>query len=424
MRKHTLLCFGWTLLLFTSAFAKEYRSEHFVIHSDLDARYVHFVRANAEAYYRNMVGRYFRTGGGKPLPIYFSRTHSDTFKLLYKHKLKGGKHGNEIQARCSYYVPTIPAIYTHQFTREGDLIGLGTLFHEITHHFVRLNFKDPPIWFNEGLACFFGNETVIVKGKVTLGEPNPWRERKLKERIEKNVRPDIRRLLSMSRKQLYNWPIGYNFSRALFYWLHESGKLEKYLQNVRKNGYGLRVLEQTVHKSVNEINKELLTFIKKHCYAGAYLKDGQRTRDPAEKKEAFLKALQLRPYYAKAHLELARCYYRSKDYDAARAHLKRILLDTESIEYRAAAEQIGHSYYKEKNYAEALKYYKMALDYSDYYEYKYELYYWMANCHHYLKDYATAKKLHKMFLDNNWEPERLSKKVEYAKKYQKWSGKD
>lgn len=405
------------LLLFTGAFAKEYRSEHFVIHSDLDARYVHFVQANAEAYYRNMVGQYFRTGGRNPITIYYSKTQSDTFKLSHK-------HGHKTEARKSYYIRDESAIYTHRLTKEGKRNEIGTLFHEITHHFVRLNFKDPPIWFNEGLACFFGNETVIVKGKVTLGEPNPRRESKLKERIEKNVRPDIRRLLSMSQKQLYNWPIGYNFSRALFYWLHESGKLEKYLQNVRKNGYELRVLEQTVNKPVNEINKELLAFIKKHCYAGAYLKDGQRTRDPARKEKAFLKALQLRPYYAKAHLELARCYYRSKDYDAARAHLKRILLDTESIEYRAAAEQIGRSYYKEKDYTQALKYYKIALDYSDYYEYKYELYYWMANCHYYLKDYTTAKKLHKMFLDNNWEPERHPEWVAYAKKYQKWNRKD
>jgi len=81
---------------------------------------------------------------------------------------------------------------------------------------------------------------------------------------------------------------------------------------------------------------------------------------------------------------------------------------------------MGHSYYYEKDYARALEYYQMAVEYSEYNEYKYELYYWMANCYRYLKDYETAKKLYKMFLDNNWEPKRLSKSVEYAKKYQQW----
>ena len=65
------------------------------------------------------------------------------------------------------------------------------------------------------------------------------------------------------------------------------------------------------------------------------------------------------------------------------------------------------------------QFYQKALEYSDYYEYKYEFYYWMANCHHYLKNHTMAKRLYKEFLDNNWEPERLSKEVKYAKEYQR-----
>lgn len=416
MRKRIILCFGWTLLSFISAFAETYESRHFVIHSDLDARYVHFVQANAEAYYENMAGRYFRTGGGKTLTIYYSKTQSGTFKLLRE-------HGHKEKAHRSYYIRDKAAIYTHRFAKQGGIIDIGTLFHEITHHFVWANFKDPPAWFNEGLACFFGDETRIVKGKVKVGEPNPWRERELKERIEKGIKPNLKRLLVMTRKQLYNWPVGYHFSRALFYWLYENRKLEKYLENAQKNGYELWVLEKTVGKGVDEINKDLLAFIKKDCYAGAYLKDGRRTRDSAQKKEAFLKALELKPHYRKAQLELALCYYRSGDYKESRRWLGRILRGAESAEQGDAAKQMGHCYYEEANYVKALEYYQKALEYSDYYEYKYELYYWMANCHHRLKDYVTAKKLHKIFLDNNWEPEKYPQRAAYAKKYQKWNEK-
>ena len=400
-------------MFFTNAFAESYKSEHFIIHSDLDPRYVRFVQANAEAYYRNMVGRYFRTGWRKPLTIHYSKTHSDTFRLLRE-------HGHKLKARYSYYVPSVPAIYTHQFTKEGGRISWGTLFHEITHHFVHLNFQNPPAWFNEGLACFFGNETQVVKGRITLGRPNPGRERKLRERIEKGIRPNIKRLCSMSREELYNWPVGYHFSRALFYWLYETGELKEYLWNVRRKGYAFAVLEETVSKSYKEIHAELLAFIKSDCYAGACLQDGRLAKDNNSKKEAFRKALDLRPYYHSAHFELANCHYRAKDYSKCRAHLQQILADPGSIEYRRAAKQMGHSYYYEKDYARALEYYQMAVEYSEYNEYKYELYYWMANCYRYLKDYETAKKLYKMFLDNNWEPKRLSKSVEYAKKYQQW----
>ncbi len=418
MKKTTaaVLFFSWSLLVFANVFAETYQSEHFIIHSDLDPRYVRIVQANAEAFYNNMAGKYFSSGWNGPLKIYYSKTPSETFKLLCKHG--HNKRGSNIKARISCYIHKTPAIYTHQFSKEGNRIGLGTLFHEITHHFVRLNFKDPPTWLNEGLACFLGNETVIVKGQVTLGQPSPWQERRLKEQLERGIRPNIKRLLPMSQKQLYNWPIGYHFSRAVVYWLYEEGKLEKYLQNARSDGYELWVLEKTVKKPVNQINRELLAFIKKDCYAGAYLTDGWRAGGGDKEREAFLKALELKPYYARARLALARSYYRERDYKQARSYLEKILMRPQSLRFRPAADMMGDCYRREKKYARALEYYHKALDYAEYYEYKYELCYWMARCYHYLEDYQAAKKFYKMFLDNNWEPEKRTGRIKRAKDYQ------
>jgi tetratricopeptide (TPR) repeat protein len=188
---------------------------------------------------------------------------------------------------------------------------------------------------------------------------------------------------------------------------------------VQKDGYELWVLEQTVHKSVNEINKELLAFIQNDCYAGAYLRQGWRSRNETQKREAFLKALQLKPNYRKAKLELALCSYRSGDYKQCRSWLVDILRFPESSEYRDATEYMGHSYYKEGNYTEALEYYQKSLEYSDYYEYKYNLYYGIACCHHNMKDYTKAEKFYKMYLDSNWESEKSPKEVAYAKEYHK-----
>jgi len=414
MRKHRFLCFGFSLLFFTSVFGETYKSRHVIIESDLDPLYVQYIQANAGAFYATMKNQYFRKGGKTPLTIYYSKTQSDTFKLL---RQKGHKN----RAHKSYYVSKEAAIYTHRFTKQGGTVRIGTLFHEITHHFVRANFKDPPTWFNEGLACFFGDETRIVKGKLMVGEPSPRRQRELKERIEKGARLNLKRLFGMTQKELYNWPVGYELSWVLLYWLYENGKFGEYLQNVQKNGFEIWVLEQTLNKPVNEINRELLAYIKKDCYAGAYLRDGQRTRNNAQKKEAFLKALELKPDYKKAQFELALCYYRDKDYEKCKEYLRKILRSPETIECRSAAEQMGRCYYREKDYAQALEYFQKALEYSDYYEYKFGLYYWIANCHHYLKDHSTAKEFYKVFLNNNWEPEKHEKRVTYAKEYQTWN---
>jgi hypothetical protein len=148
-------------------------------------------------------------------------------------------------------------VYTHQFMDNGELSGWGTFFHEITHHFIQLNYRSPPAWFNEGLACFLGEQTRIVKGKMTVGRPNPWREQILRNEIEQDRRPNIKRLFSSSTEQFYDWDLGCHFARAFFYWLHETGQLEQYLKNVQENGFELSVLEETVSDSYGKINVEL-----------------------------------------------------------------------------------------------------------------------------------------------------------------------
>lgn len=410
MKKQIFLCICCALLLLTNAFAKNCQSSHFIIHSDLDPCYVQFVRANAEAYYENLEGRFFQADWAKPLTIYYSKTQSDTQQLF-------SNHGHEAEVGYGRYESSMPAVYTHQFMNNGELNGWDSLFHEIAHHFIQLNYHNPPAWFDEGLACFLGEQTQIVKGKLTVGRPNPWREQILRSEIEQGRRPNIKRLFSSSTEQFHDWNLGCHFARAFFYWLHETGQLEQYLKNVRKKGYELSVLEETVSSSYGRVNMGLSKFIKKDCYAGAYLKDGQQTEDQARKIQAFLKALELKPDYQAARLELARCYYRSKDYEKCRENLEPILDDPESIEYRHAAKLVANTYYKEEDYPNALEYYSKAWEYSDYYEYKYRVAYQIGNCFYHLKDPEGAKKWYKKFLDCKWEQEGMKASADYARKY-------
>jgi tetratricopeptide (TPR) repeat protein len=412
MIKHTLLCLICVLVLLTRASGETYRSKHFIIHTDLDPRLVKFIQANAEAYYKQIEKLYFKTGGRRPIIIYYSKTQADTQKLFDKHGIKS-------KAYYGQYFPNIPAIYTHQWMNDGGGTGWGTLFHEITHHFINLNYRNPPAWFDEGLACILGETSRIIKGNLRMGLPNPWREKALRNMIENGFRIDVKRLTSLSAEDFNRNRNNYHPTRALFYWIYEIGHLSDYLRNVEQKGYSLSVLEQTVNLPSNRISAELLAFIKKSCYAGAYLADGQQDEDNTRKKELFLKALELKPDYKRAQYELALCCYRDKDYERCKVYLHKILNDPKSIEYLVATRLTGHCYYVSKDYAQALDYYQKSLEYSDYYEYEYEVCYWMANCYHYLEDHATAEKFYKMFLDSNWEPEKLSKKVEHARKYQK-----
>lgn len=410
MKKQIFLCVYCVLLLLTNAFAGNCQSDHFIIRSDLDPRCVQFIRANADVYYKNMQGRYFQAEWTKPLTIYYSKTQSDTQQLL-------DKNGQKIKVDHGHYDSGEPAVYTHQFMDNGEINCWGALFSEITHHFIHLNFRNPPAWFDEGLACFLGEQTLIVKDKPIVGRPSPRGGQILRKELEQDHRPNVTRLFSSSTEQFNEWDLGCHFARALFCWLHETGKLEQYLKNVQEKGFELPVLEETVSAPYGKINIELKKFIEKHCFAGAYLQDGRQTEDQAQKIKAFLKALELDPNYQAARFELAECYYKSGDLEKCRENLTEILKDSESIECRQAAGLMANTYYNKKDYSKALEYYDKAWEYSDYYEYKYRTAYQIASCCYYLKDYEDAKLWYKRFLDCDWEPEKMQTGVDYANKY-------
>jgi len=412
MNKSIFLSFCCTLLFSTGTLAKYPEYNHFTINSDLHPSYVRLVGANAEAYYEGLAQQYFQRGWREPLTIYYSRTQSDTQKLL-------NEHGLDVQVTCGYYEPNTPAVYAHRFMDNTEPGGWGTLFHQITHHFVRQNFQNPPEWFDEGLACFLGEQTQIVKAKLIVTEPNPIVEKILKSKIDEGRGRSLRikRLLSTSKESFYGWSVGPQFAQTLFYWLSENAQLQQYLKNVQKKGYEFPVLEETVSMPFGRINTELARFIRKNSYAAVHMEEGRQAENHAQKKEALLKALEIKPDYHPALLDLAKCYSLTKDNDKCRAYLEQILDDPQSCKYRQAAMLMGNNYYNHKDYAKAVGYYKKAWEYSDYYEYKYRLAHRIANCCNYLNDTETAAKWYEKFLDCNWEPEKTQTSIEYAREY-------
>jgi len=410
MKKQVLLCFCCALLPFTSSFTEKCQKNHFTIHTDLNPLYVQFVQANAEAFYQNLQQRYFQTPWEEPLIIYYSETGSETLKLI---KLQGHKD----EAASGQYIASVPAVYAHRITNDGQPCGWSTLFHEITHHFIHQNFQNPPEWFNEGLASFLGEQTRIIKGKLTIACPDPKLGLMLKSTIEEGRRLSIRRLLSTSKESFYRWSVGPQFAQTFFYWLNDIGQLEQYLKNTQQKNYELSVLEKTLSRPYGKINTELAAFIKKNCYAPAYLEEGRQAKNKAQKELALLKALEIKPDYHAARLDLAKCYNRNKDYKKCRDYLKQILDTPESCHHRQAATLMGNTYYNQKDYLSALEYYIIAWEYSDLHEDKYRVAYQIGNSYYYLQDPENAKQWYQKFLDCNWEPKQMEAATNYAQKY-------
>ena len=66
-----------------SVYSRTYESQHFVIHSDLDSRYIEFIQLNIESFYEKILSEYLSKGWQKPLVIYYSKSQSDTTGSFY-----------------------------------------------------------------------------------------------------------------------------------------------------------------------------------------------------------------------------------------------------------------------------------------------------------------------------------------------------
>ncbi|MEN6307594.1 MAG: hypothetical protein ABFD91_07555 [Anaerohalosphaeraceae bacterium] len=390
-----------------SVFAQQYPSLHYVVISDLNTGYVDILTRNMEAFYENMLGGYFEQGWQQPLTIYYFEKQSDTQAYL----------GGAEKIYYGIYIPSKNAIFTHRIMDDGSLAGLGTLFHEITHHFVRINYTNPPSWFDEGLTSFLSEQTRIVNGKVSLGHPNPWREQALRDMIESGAAIDVRYYTSLNGEKFYADRKNYHPLRALFYWMYMNGRLKAYMANVKQQGYALSVLEQTTGKNADQISIELLAFIRKNGYAGAYVQDSLRASNAENKKRLLSAALNLMPDYSRARYDLALLLYREQDYAGCQRELEVVLKDTHCIEYKDASRLMGDYRYKEKNIQQALIHYQNAFNAAAYDEYQYEICYNVAACYMAKGDKEQARVWLKDYLAKNWEPQTTQKSCKSAKDY-------
>ncbi|MFI4910510.1 MAG: tetratricopeptide repeat protein [Sedimentisphaeraceae bacterium JB056] len=394
----------------TSHAMPAYTSSHFVIHSNMDVRYVKFLQSNLEPFYEKMQNSYFAKGWDKPLDIYYTKSQSETRKLL-----AGIGCGQDIG--YGVYISGLKAIFTHREMDSGGYSGLGTIYHEIIHYFVELNYDNAPAWFNEGLATFLGEQVRYVNNQLTLGCPNPWREHILAQMIESKFRIDVKYITSLSTRQFYRNNYNYHPTRALFFWMYKNGYLCDYMRNVKTSGYSLDTLEKTVSKPASQINTELLAFIKINCYPAAYYYKGRSLKNTEEKKACFQKALQIKGDYYPAMLELARCSYKETDYENTKAILSQILKEQNCTEYAKAHEMIADIYYEKKEFPEALTHYKCSWENSVCNEYRYWLAYRAGGCWHYMKNTEKAKHWYGLYIDNNWQPDKEPNAVKYAQNY-------
>ncbi|MBN2528378.1 MAG: C39 family peptidase [Deltaproteobacteria bacterium] len=123
--------------------------------------------------------------------------------------------------------------------------GGGTLVHEMVHPFIAANFRECPVWFNEGLASLYERPSQ-VNGHL-VGMPN-WRLNGLQNAILRGDTIALDRLLTISESTFYDDPSGIPYAQAKYiaYYLQQHGVLVDYYhafyENRDSDPFGLETL--------------------------------------------------------------------------------------------------------------------------------------------------------------------------------------
>lgn len=389
---------------------RSYPSEHFVIHSNLDPRFMEFVKTNAEAFYSSLAGTYFKDGWTEPLTIYYCESSEDVKEAM-------SQRGHEVFGDCWYYAEEAGAVYACRH-EGGEDVGWQPLFGGIAGHFCKHNLKHMPWWFQQELCRFFGERAVIVDGEVAFGLGDLESEKVI---AGKNVRMSVNRLYSERAKSFYVSDSGLNLARVLVHWLYSKGELFSYLNNCQRTrtdekGSEVWVLEKTVGLEAEDISRELQDFSRREKTCEGYLAKAEAAEGEG-KESVLLEALNFDPGFARARLLLGSYYKDHGAYDLCIEHMKQIVGNGACVEYAEAAVVLGASYYSSKEYQQAVDTWIEARKHSKFDAYGYKTAFYIANSYYYMGDNERAGLWYDTYLKENWEPEVNAKLVAYAERF-------
>src|SRR5919108_2382522 len=222
------------------------------------------------------------------------------------------------------------------------------VYHEYTHALMNINFRDLPLWLNEGIAEFFGNST-IHDNNVEIGKIAPYHLQVLQEHklipipallqadhsspyYNENNRaslfyaeswaivhylqmdPDARK-----RNLLHDFLAAYNASGSYVEAAQKAfGDLNKFAQKMegyaRQSSFYVGNVKTSIHGDAKAYSSRVLPPAEVDAQRGEFY---AYTRRPEEAKAALDAALQADPNLPLAHEGLGLLAYYGKDLDTA-----------------------------------------------------------------------------------------------------------
>lgn len=151
----------------------------------------------------------------------------------------------------------------------------NVLYHELFHQFLSRYVDNPPYWFNEGHADFFGGFYYNEQENQLECRPNPMRLQFIQQAVQRNAQAPLATFLQMDREEYYGPRIGVNYAQGwsfvYFIWRHQDGKYANYVKEYfnlikSKKRYSLKELYQKVFaKDISTLETEWRAFVLRGC---------------------------------------------------------------------------------------------------------------------------------------------------------------
>jgi len=144
--------------------------------------------------------------------------------------------------------------------------GIGTLYHELTHALMAVDFPQVPDWFNEGLGSL--HEGSYVTRRRLVGVTN-WRYPALRRALNAGKLRSLRELIT--RDDFYTYRTGMNYAQARFFvqFLQQKRILRKFYAYFRDHpgkDLGVAAVEHIFGYNLETVDREYRRYLKRLRY--------------------------------------------------------------------------------------------------------------------------------------------------------------
>jgi hypothetical protein len=141
--------------------------------------------------------------------------------------------------------------------------GIGTLYHELTHALMAVDFPNVPDWFNEGLASL--HEGAYVSRNRLVGMVN-WRFPALRQALRKGKLRSLADLVA--KDDFYTYRVGMNYAQARHFALFMQRrkllrKFYRYFRDHPGTDLGRSALEHIFGYQIPRIDREYRAFLRR-----------------------------------------------------------------------------------------------------------------------------------------------------------------